>query len=929
MTATTRSCPSCSTTLPAEAQFCFHCGRATPTDPDAPPRTQATGEVEVAKVRKALADRYVIERVLGEGGMATVYLAQDLKHKRKVAVKVMRPELAATLGAERFLREVEIAGQLNHPHILPLFDSGAVGGVLYYVMPYVDGETLRDRLARSGPMDPDDALRLAGEVTEALAYAHRRGIIHRDIKPANIMLGEGHALVADFGIARALGDEGGEVLTRTGFAVGTPQYMSPEQAMGDKAVDHRSDIYATGAVLYEMLSGSAPYTGKSAQAILTKSLTERPAPLATTRPGLSPGVGTVIDRALARMPEERFQGAEEFKSAIDRTRREVMVAVPDATRVVAGGLDGRMAGTRSEDPSHPAIKPSRRLGIIIAGLLTLIIAAFLLLRGRGPAAAGARTSTTRVAVLPFVTQGSGGDFVGAGMSDEIRGRLTRVDGLAVVSSATASQYAESGKRPQDIAREIGADYLLLGRARETGEGAERRIQVVPELIEGKTGQVRWTRTFDVKANDVYGVQAEIASRVVSTLGLGRPGAGNAGQAPPTKNPPAYEAYLRGLSLTSADPATLRRGAEFYEQAVALDPTFADAWARLAMNLARAVANGLPDTASVRRGREAVAEARRLAPDAPLTLLASARVAAFLNNDPNGARRFADLALQKSPNDADVLSISAFMDQSFGDFGSSLTKLERAHEIDPRNYTTTQALGQLYMARGDLERADQLLTQAVLIHPEQVEGVQWQVIARMMRGDTTGARRAVLDGIAAGVTPAQIAAQFAGFQEVSWMLDSIYQVLVPRLRPTAFDNDLAFWAQSLATFFWQQGDTVRARAYADSGMANSRQQAEENPLAPQLHALYGLMLAYKGKAKEARAELQQALAIDSFPNPSNAYARLLAARSELALGNKATALDYLESLPGREWYALPEALRRDPTYASLRGEPRFEKLVARD
>src|SRR6187401_2942089 len=303
MTATERACPNCSTTLSGDAQFCSRCGTATPTDPGVPPRTQSTGAFEVAKVASALAGRYKIEGVLGEGGMATVYLAEDQKHQRKVAVKVMRPELAATLGSDRFLREVQIAAKLQHPHVLPLFDSGESNGLLYYVMPLVEGETLKDRLAR--------------EVADALAYAHKRGIIHRDIKPANILLSEGHALVADFGIARAVEDGSGESLTKTGLAVGTPQYMSPEQATGEKDVDGRADVYATGAVLYEMLSGEPPFTGANARAVLTRSLTEMPKALSEVRSGLTGEVDTVVMRALAKSAGERHGTTEAFVAALE------------------------------------------------------------------------------------------------------------------------------------------------------------------------------------------------------------------------------------------------------------------------------------------------------------------------------------------------------------------------------------------------------------------------------------------------------------------------------------------------------------------------------------------------------------------------------------------------------------------------------------
>src|SRR6266404_4523124 len=228
------------------------------------------------RLAAALADRYRIERELGQGGMATVYMAEDLKHHRKVAVKVLRPELASALGPERFLREIETTANLRHPHILPLYDSGEAGGFLFYVMPLVEGESLRDRLTREKQLPIDDALRIASEVASALDYAHRHGVIHRDIKPENILLHDGRALVADFGIALAASKAGGTRMTETGMSLGTPHYMSPEQAMGEREITARSDVYALGVVLYEMLTGDPPFTGSTAQAIVARVLTEKP-----------------------------------------------------------------------------------------------------------------------------------------------------------------------------------------------------------------------------------------------------------------------------------------------------------------------------------------------------------------------------------------------------------------------------------------------------------------------------------------------------------------------------------------------------------------------------------------------------------------------------------------------------------------------------
>jgi eukaryotic-like serine/threonine-protein kinase len=271
-----------------------------------------------ARLTLALESRYAIERELGQGGMATVYLASDVRHHRKVALKVLRPELAAVIGAERFLQEIRVTANLQHPHILPLHDSGEAGGFLFYVMPYVEGESLRDLLNRERHIPIDDALRTATQVAAALSYAHSRGVIHRDIKPENILLTSGAAVVADFGIARAVTEAGGGRLTETGLSLGTPQYMSPEQATGERDLDGRSDVYALGCVLFEMLAGEPPFTGPTAQSVIAKVLTETAPSVRSARPAVSDHVESAVHRALARLPADRFRTAAEFAEALSR-----------------------------------------------------------------------------------------------------------------------------------------------------------------------------------------------------------------------------------------------------------------------------------------------------------------------------------------------------------------------------------------------------------------------------------------------------------------------------------------------------------------------------------------------------------------------------------------------------------------------------------
>jgi len=311
-------------------------------------------------LRSALSDRYRIERELGAGGMATVYLAHDLKHDRKVALKVLRPELAAVIGADRFLSEIKTTANLQHPHILALFDSGEAGGFVYYVMPYVEGESLRDRLSREKQLPVDDALRIATEVADALEYAHEHGIIHRDIKPENVLLHGGHALVADFGIALAVSrGDGASRMTETGMSLGTPTYMSPEQAMGEKEISARSDVYALGAMLYEMLVGDPPFTGSTAQAIVAKVLTAAPASIVEQRHTVPPHVEAAVLRALEKLPADRFASAAQFSAAL--ARPELMAAT----------MAGRAAAQGTPRASRPML-----MGLVAALVLTAGAAAW-------------------------------------------------------------------------------------------------------------------------------------------------------------------------------------------------------------------------------------------------------------------------------------------------------------------------------------------------------------------------------------------------------------------------------------------------------------------------------------------------------------------------------------------------------------------------
>jgi len=979
MTTAARACPACHTPLPDEAQFCLRCGVATPTDPGVPQRTATTGMVEVAQVKKALSGRYRIERVLGEGGMATVYLAHDEKHNRKVAVKVMRPELAATLGADRFLREVQVAAQLSHPNILPMFDSGESNGVLYYVMPYVEGETLKEHAAKEGQLSVSEAMRLGREVAEALAYAHARGIIHRDIKPGNILLQSGHALVADFGIARALGDEG-EVLTKTGLAVGTPQYMAPEQATGEREVDGRADIYALGAVMYEMMAGEPPFTGPTARAIITRSLTEEPRSLSTSRAGLPVAVNSAVMKALAKAPSDRYANAQQMAEALDRALEgsrsgatQAVGAGPAPLQVwglFALGSVGMLALVSAliRQWSLPQWTFGLALGLLFVGAMVLMVtgkvetrrrsggvihplwrfftwrfatlggvAALLLWAGvatalafSGPgAAATTRAGGNHLAILPFENQGAADDaYFADGIADEVRGKLARVNGITVIASSSANQYRASTKTPQEIAKELGADYLLIGKVRWAGAaGGTRKVQVVPELVDGKTGATTWQQSFDTDVTDVFEVQAQIASRVAGALGaqLGSQEQRELAERP-TKNAAAYDLYLKGKALTSSDAGTQRTAAGYFEQAVALDSTFVEAWAQLSLALSRVFFNGSRDPVAAARAKVAMDRAIELSPNVPLGYMAAATYYGLVAPDVEKAAGATGRALQLAPNDAEVLGMAARGAIQAGKIDEATARLERARELDPRSSTTLAALQQVYLFQRRFQDAIDAGQAAILLTPDDLNLNEWQAIVFLAQGDLKGAREVIRATIDRGNPAPQVASIFGGYYELSWALEETERELLLRLTPAAFDNDRAWWGQTLAIAYAEQGNPLLARAYADSAIPATERQLAGSPNDAQTQGFYGLMLGYAGREAEARTYGERSVTAEKSGQGNTSYNMLLLVRTYLAIGDHDKALDVIEQLLQRPWYITPAWLRIDPTFRALKGNPRFERMV---
>jgi serine/threonine-protein kinase len=538
-------------------------------------------------IQQILGDRYLIEREHGRGGMAYVFLARDRRYERQVAIKVLDPDIATAVGAERFLREIRITAQLQHPHIVPLLDSGEASNLLYAVMPFVEGESLRDRLMAQARLSTTEAVTIAWEVADALDYAHRRGVVHRDIKPENILVSNGHALVADFGIARAVGLAGGATLTGVGFPIGTAAYMSPEQATAASPVDGRSDIYSLGCVLYEMIAGRMAFTGPSLKSVLTQQLTVDPPLVHISRPDVPPAIIAIVRRCMMKQPEDRYQSAGELAEDL----RGTLAELPRLSTPVP-----REPAALPEGDGGDGLLTAVGRWIVPAALLAIVLLAIMFTyRRRGGAAPTSEATgpyNASVAILPFDNIGGteADEYFSEGITDEIISQLAQVESLKVISRTSVLALKDSPLTLPQIAETLGVRHIVEGSVRRQGS----RVRVTAELIEAASDAHLWSGTFEGDLADSFRVQEEIARRVsgelLSNIRGVRP---MAPSAMPTKSA-AFDALLLARHrLERRSPEALAGATEAFRQAIAADSGYAPAYAGLSSAYVLHVVYGFP------------------------------------------------------------------------------------------------------------------------------------------------------------------------------------------------------------------------------------------------------------------------------------------------------------------------------------------------
>lgn len=631
------------------------------------------------RLTEGLQGRYTILHQLGEGGMAIVYLANDLRHDRTVALKALRPELAAEIGEDRFLREIKLAAGLTHPHILPVHDSGSAAGVLFYVMPNMEGATLRDRLHREPQLPLADALRLTRETASALDYAHRHNVVHRDIKPENILLHEGAAMVADFGIGKAV--TGGRTITRTGMSIGTPAYMSPEQASGEVNIDGRSDLYSLGCVLYEMLTGETLFTGATAQAILVKRFMS-PVPKVSAARDLPPEVDELLAKLLTRSPVDRMASGLQLIQAIDRI-----------------GRGSRETPARAEAKSDPRSQKS-------------------------------------IAVVPLTNLSADpeNEYFSDGMTEEIINALAKVQGLQVASRSSSFAFKGKPVDVREVGEKLGVTTVLEGSVRKIGS----RIRIGAQLVNVENGYQLWSETYDRQLEDVFAIQDEISRAIVDALKL-RLVNSSEQLVVPAKNLEAYNLYLKGRFFFNkfTEPG-LRKSLDFYQHVLLQDPGFARAYAGIADCWCQLADDWIAPEEAYPRAKAASKRALEYDPQLAEAMTSLGKVLCWYEWDFAGAERQLRQAVSLNPNDAEAAWSFGSALPTVGKLGEAISEMRRSVALDPIFPKSSRWLSRFLLYAGDYSEAIAQSQKTLELDGEYFQSYLDAGSATLAQGDAEGA-----------------------------------------------------------------------------------------------------------------------------------------------------------------------------------------------